>query len=108
MSTAKSPSVSRSRSRAPSPPRERRVTIFERKEIIEGLSPVVIAAIQRELVEMRYEFEDRLDDAERKGDKRMGEVLQMASSERLDLEKMRLDRGQPWEEGSSPASVTGK
>jgi hypothetical protein len=108
MSTAKSPSVSRSRSRVPSPPHERRVTIFERKEIIEGLSPVVIAAIQRELVEMRHEFEDRLDDSERKGDRRMGEVLQMASSERLDLEKMRLDRGQQWEDGSASASVTAK
>lgn len=100
---------SESRSRSPSlvvspSPVVRRVTIFERPEIVEGLTPVVIGAIQREIIEMRIEFEKKMEELEDRADQRIGELLQIASKERLESERMRLGgRGgnsEQWEEGS--------
>lgn len=68
----------------------RRVTIFEREDIMKDVSPQLLAAIQRELVEMRADFERREDG-----------LLQIAATERLDMERLRL-QNQPreWETGS--------
>ncbi len=84
-----------------------RVTIFERQEIMAGLSPVVIGAIQREMVELRSEFEKKLLEHEERFDKRVGDLLNLASSERLDLERMRLENAR-WETGTEGSSSSRK
>lgn len=90
--------------------RPRRETIFERKEIVESLTPVVIAAIQRELNELREEFEHKLQVMEERADRRVRDLLQLASDERIDMEKLRLANGERWETatGSTAQSRSSK
>lgn len=68
----------------------RRITIFEREDIMKDVSPQLLAAIQKELVEMRIDFE-----------KRENSLLQIAATERLDMERLKL-QNQPreWETGT--------
>ncbi len=83
----------------------RRITIFERKEIMEGLSTDVIAAIQRELVELREEFDRKCKNLTNRSDRHVTELLRLSASERLDLERLRLDsQGGRWEKESETSS----
>lgn len=107
-------SESMERSQSPSPPAttrtKRRETIFERKEIVEVLTPIAICAIQKELVELREEFEERVNEIERRTDRRIRELLQQASDERIDMEKLRIAAGERWETatGSTAQSRSSK
>lgn len=84
----------------------RRVTLFERSDMMKDVPPVLIAAIQRELVEMRLEYEGKIADCERRLDRRITDLLNLAATERLDMERLRLESRQNWETatGSSARS----
>jgi hypothetical protein len=73
---------------------------------MEGLSPVVIGAIQRELVEFRMELEAKIEDLERRADRRVRDVIQLGSDERVDMEKLRLAHKERWETGTGSTAAS--
>ncbi len=76
-----------------SSPRPRRKTLFENTEIVQKLTPELIAAIQAELEEQRLDYEARMDE-------RFKDYLMIAAKERLELERLKLEAGDRWEEGT--------
>lgn len=82
------------------PPVLRRTTIFERQDITALLTPVLIAAIQQEVVELQAEFERKLQIARNQADRRLYETLKLASTERLESENLRLNSREQWETGT--------
>lgn len=77
----------------------RRVTLFERTEIVKMLTPSIIGAIQRELVELRMEIEDRCED-------RVSSLLRMSARERLMQQRSaaKVPSSEAWETASSDCS----
>lgn len=76
------------------------MTIFERAEIIEELSTTMMIAIQREIVELQAEHEKKILEAEHRSDNRVAQILRLAASERLDLERLRIESSNSWEKGT--------
>ena len=83
----------------PSPPSPRRVTLLEQLDFVQKLTPELIVAIQRELLDQRMDFE-------RQSERRVSQLLMLAANERIDMERLRLETQNRWEEatGSTAAS----
>lgn len=79
----------------------RRTTIFERQDITALLTPMLIAAIQQEIVELQSDFEKKLQITQNQADRRLYETLKLASTERLESENLRLNSREQWETGTS-------
>lgn len=78
-----------------------RVALLERVDILEGLSPTVIAALHKELNENRREWETKMLNVEIRSDNRVRAAYEMAARERLESEKLRLShQGSQWETAS--------
>lgn len=104
------------RTSSPQPqPVARRVTIFEREEVIQGMSAVTIMAVQKEIVEMREEFEKKMLEAQERHTRQLVELLTIAARERLDIERLKLsfttqqqnseaDDEESWETASESSS----
>lgn len=107
------------RTSSPQPPSHpqpaRRVTIFEREEVIQGMSAVTIMAVQKEIVEMREEFEKKMLEAQERHTRQLVELLTIAARERLDIERLKLsfttqqqnsgaDDEESWETASDSSS----
>lgn len=103
---APSPVIDASAAEAAAPvrPPPRRLTIFERPDVILSLSPAAIVAIQQELVESRLEFEEKCQRLIADAQRNLVEIMRMNAQERLTSEAQRLKANERWEERSEEQS----